>query len=99
MFCKCGYFPFKSVILTLLRLVLSSSAKQAFAELSNVLHTDDMLILTVSFVVSDTFESTLLIFNFFSNPFDSSFDRTSLLINVISEPLSKRAFVLIFFIY
>ena len=46
-----------------------------------------MLILTVSLAISDAFESVLLIFNFFSTPFNSSFDQTSLLINIISEPL------------
>ena len=53
-----------------------------------------MLILLV---ISDAIESALLMFNFLSAPFNLSLDRTSLLINVI-EVLSKRTFILIFFI-
>lgn len=78
--------------------MLSSSTTYASTKPSNVLHTHDRLILTVSLVKSDAFGNTLLILNFFSTPFYSRFDQTSLLINVILEPLPKRVFLLIFFI-
>ena len=69
--------------------MLSSSTTYASTKPSNVLHTHDRLILTVSLVISDAFGNTLLILNFFSTPVYSHFDQTSLLINVILEPLPK----------